>query len=80
MPNQPPYNFSEGVLQKLALFATKKIGRTEMINWLRDNGTDDPEQFLKERERLLSAIGGVIENYKKGEEAGSDLDRLMDQL
>ncbi len=51
-----------------------------MINWLRDNGTDDPEQFLKERERLLSAIGGVIENYKKGEEAGSDLDRLMDQL
>jgi hypothetical protein len=66
VPHKPAINFSEGVLQKLAQFATKQITEAEMISWLYGQGIENPEQFLLERERLLAAIGTVIERYQKG--------------
>ncbi len=67
MPLKPKYNFSEGVLQKLAQFATKQISEGDMITWLYNEGIENPEHFLKERERLLSAIASIIEHYQKGD-------------
>jgi hypothetical protein len=64
MPLKPEFNFSEGVLQKLAQYATDEIEREDVINWLYDNGAENPEQFLKEREHLISVIRAVIERYK----------------
>jgi hypothetical protein len=70
MPHKPKYNFSEGVLQKLAQLATRQITESEMISWLYDHGTENPEQFLRERAHLLSAIGAVVEHYQKNSGTG----------
>ena len=64
MPHKPKINFSEGVLQKLALYATEQISESEMITWLYSEGIDNPELFLKEREPLLSAIGAVVKRHQ----------------
>jgi hypothetical protein len=64
--HKPQYNFSEGVLQKMALYATEQISEPEMIKWLYSQEIENPEQFLKERERLLSAIRDVIKKYQDG--------------
>ena len=64
--HKPKYNFSEGVLQKMAQFATEEISEAEMITWLYGEGIENPEHFLKERERLLFAIRSVIEQYRTG--------------
>ena len=64
MPLKPEFNFSEGVLQKLAQYATHEITRDEIINWLHEDGAENPEQFLTEREHLISVIRAVIEQYK----------------
>jgi hypothetical protein len=65
MPHKPKINFSEGVLQKLAQLAARQITEVKVISWLYDHGTENPEQFLKERAQLLSAIGAVVEHYQK---------------
>lgn len=67
MAHKPKINFSEGILQKMAQYATEQISEAEMINYLYSQGTENPEQFLREREPLLSAIRGVIERYQKDE-------------
>ena len=64
MPHKPEFNFSEGVLQKLAQLATQEITKEEMISWLYSEGAENPEQFLKERENLISVIRAVIEQYR----------------
>jgi hypothetical protein len=65
MAHKPAINFSEGILQKMAQYATEEITEAEMINYLYSQGTENPEQFLREREPLLSAIRGVIDRYQK---------------
>ena len=70
MAHKPKINFSEGALQKMAQYATNQISEAEIINWLYSQGTENPEQFLREREPLFSAIRAVIERHQKG--AASD--------
>ncbi len=65
MPHKPKINFSEGVLQKMAQYATEQISRAELINYLHDEGTDNPEQFIQDREPLFSAIRSVIDHYQE---------------
>ncbi len=65
MPNKPKINFSEGVLQKMAQYATKQISEADILAYLRSEGTENPEQFLKDREPLFSAIRGVIDHYRQ---------------
>jgi len=65
MPHKPKINFSEGVLQKMAQYATQQISRAELINYLHDEGTDNPEQFIRDREPLFSAIRSVIDHYQE---------------
>jgi hypothetical protein len=72
MPHKPKINFSEGVLQKMAQYATKEITEAEMISWLYGQGTENPELFLKEREPLFSAIRAVIKRHQDGPVAGED--------
>ena len=64
MPHKPKLNFSEGVLQKMAQYATQQISEAELINYLYDQGTENPQQFIKEREPLFAAIRSVIERYQ----------------
>ncbi len=70
MPHKPKINFSEGVLQRLAQYATSQITKAEMLNYLYSQGMENPEQFLSERERLLSAIKSVVDHYQKGTAPG----------
>ncbi len=72
MPHKPKINFSEGVLQKLAQYATEEISEADMITWLYGEGTENPEQFLREREPLLSAIRAVIKRYQNGAGPGDE--------
>jgi len=69
MPHKPAINFSEGVLQKMALFATGKITEADLINYLYSEGTENPEQFIKDREPLFAAIRSVIERYQPDADA-----------
>jgi hypothetical protein len=62
--NKPKINFSEGVLQKMAQFATNQISEADIIVYLYSQGITNPEQFIKEREPLFSAIRSVIEHYR----------------
>ena len=71
MAHKPEFNFSEGVLQKLAQYATREITEAEMITWLYSEGTENPEQFLREREGLILAIGAIIEQYRTGGTTGA---------
>lgn len=64
MPHKPKINFSEGVLQKMAQYATSQISRADLITYLYSQGTENPEQFIKEREPLFSAIRSVIDHYR----------------
>ena len=64
MPHKPAINFSEGVLQKMAQYATHQISEADLIKYLYEQGTEDPYQFIKEREPLFEAIRSVIERYQ----------------
>jgi len=66
MPHKPAINFSEGVLQKMAQFATGQITEADLINYLYNEGTENPEQFIKDREPLFAAIRSVVERYQPG--------------
>ena len=63
--HKPKINFSEGVLQKMAQYATAQISKAELINYLHEQGTEDPEQFIRERGPLFSAIKSVVDHYQK---------------
>jgi hypothetical protein len=65
MPHKPIINFSEGLLEKMAQFATKQISEADLINYLYSTGTENPSQFIKDREPLFEAIRSVIEHYRK---------------
>ena len=64
MAHKPAINFSEGILQKMALYATEQITHADLINYLYNQGTENPEQFIKDREPLFSAIRSVIDRHK----------------
>ena len=64
MPHKPELNFSEGVLQKMAQYATSQISEAELITYLYSQGTENPEQFIQEREPLFAAIRSVIEHHQ----------------
>jgi hypothetical protein len=64
MPNKPTLNFSEGILQKMAQYATHQISESELISYLYSQGTENPEQFIREREPLFAAIRSVIEQHQ----------------
>jgi hypothetical protein len=64
MPNKPALNFSEGILQKMAEYATHRISESELISYLYSQGTENPEQFIREREPLFAAIRSVIEQHR----------------
>jgi hypothetical protein len=61
---KPKINFSEGVLQKMAQFATEEISEADLIIYLYREGIANPEQFIKDREPLFAAIKSVIDRYR----------------
>lgn len=64
VPHKPLINFSEGILQKMAQYATEQITHAELVNYLYSQGTENPEQFIQDREPLFSAIRSVIDKHK----------------
>ena len=64
MPHKPLINFSEGVLQKMAQYATHEISEADLINYLYSQNIEDPQHFIREREPLFESIRSVIERYQ----------------